>query len=53
MYSLIPKRYTELKPLHRMGCHGAQGFLISAAVNPDGFSQLLARERLSMNPLQP
>lgn len=38
----------DLELLRQIGCHCAQGFLISAAVDTDGFSQLLARERRAM-----
>lgn len=40
----------DLEFLRQIGCHCAQGFLISAAVDTDGFSQLLARERRAMTP---
>ncbi len=43
----------DLEFLRRIGCHCAQGFLFSAAVDTDRFSQLLARERLTMNPRLP
>lgn len=39
----------DLELLRRIGCHCAQGFLISAAVDTDGFTNLLARERLGQN----
>ncbi|SEI45834.1 EAL domain, c-di-GMP-specific phosphodiesterase class I (or its enzymatically inactive variant) [Achromobacter sp. NFACC18-2] len=42
----------DLEFLRRIGCDCAQGFLISAAVDIDGFSQLLAMERQAMDPLQ-
>lgn len=35
----------DLAFLRRVGCHCAQGYSISAAVDLDGFSQLLANER--------
>lgn len=41
---------SDLEFLRQIGCHCAQGFLISAAVDTDGFSQLLARERRAMTP---
>ncbi len=41
----------DLEFLRRIGCDCAQGFLISAAVDIDGFSQLLALERLAMDSL--
>lgn len=38
---------SDLEFLRRIGCHCAQGFLISAAVNADGLTQLLARDKAS------
>ena len=40
----------DLEFLRRIGCDCAQGFLISAAVDADAFSNLLALERQAMNP---
>lgn len=42
----------DLAFLRRIGCDCAQGYFISPAVAPDRFSQLLATERATMNPLQ-
>ncbi|WGJ93100.1 EAL domain-containing response regulator [Achromobacter mucicolens] len=41
---------SDLEFLRQIGCHCAQGFLISVAVDTDGFSQLLAREQRAMTP---
>ena len=43
----------DLELLRRIGCHCAQGFLFSAPVDTGSFSQLLAQERLTMNPRLP
>jgi len=40
----------DLEFLRRIGCDCAQGFLISAAVDTDAFSHLLAMERHAMDP---
>ncbi|AVJ28118.1 EAL domain-containing protein [Achromobacter spanius] len=42
----------DLALLRRIGCDCAQGYFISAAVDPDRFSQLLASARQATNPLQ-
>ena len=42
---------SDLQFLRQVGCHYAQGFLISAAVDTEGFSQLLAQERRALTSL--
>ena len=41
---------SDLQFLRQVGCHCAQGFLISAAVDTEGFCQLLAQERQALTP---
>ncbi len=42
---------SDLQFLRQVGCHYAQGFLISAALDTEGFSQLLAQERRALTSL--